>query len=289
MHRRPGLGWLAVAIVFTFAVSAGVAVRAADDAPEKASKSADAAAKPADGGAQAPEALLEARGLSRSGSNYILETQEKECFEKFDGIRPLYDKLESRYEKVAAYAMNDAQMQELMAEQAMTQQMMQELSSSGNNMSRYASKYGGRYARYAQNPTQQAQQQLQAEQRALAQQLALMKQQGPTAQQKKEATDQFEKQRAELFESSTEVHDMFTKVQQKYTDLDAEPSVHAALTALRKSAKAQLKIAPSAEFNRKLVQLKKLENMLRPEAASQADSAAPKSKSKGKRSTKMKR
>jgi hypothetical protein len=279
MFRRPGSGWAAVAIVLTAWV--GVAARGADDAPQKAPKSADGAAKSAEEAPKSPEEVLSARGLTRSGARYILEKQEKECFKKFDEIRPLYEQLETNYNKLVAISMSEAQVAELQAEQAVIQQQLRILSASGNSMSRY----GGRYGRYYQSPTAQLQQQLRAQQGALSQQLAMAKQAVP-ANEKQAAAAQYEKHRKELLESSTEVRELFEKVQQEYTDVEAEPPVRTALGALRQSAKAQLKIAPSAEFTKKLAQLKKLERMLRPESVSEASST--KGKHKSKRSAKLK-
>lgn len=273
MFRRSRSGWGAVAIVLTAWV--GVAARGADDSPKKASTSAEGAPKSVEEASKSPEEVLSARGLTRSGAHYILEKQEDECFKKFDGIRPLYERLETSYDKLVEIAMSEAQVTELQAEQAMIQQQVKSLSASGNSRSRY----GGRYARYAQNPNALLQQQLRAQQSALAQQLAMAKQAVP-AKQKQETTALYEKHRNELLESSTEVRELFEKVQKEYTDIEAEPPVHAALGALRKSAKAQLKIAPSAEFDKKLARLKKLERMMRPESASQASSAQGRSKSK---------
>jgi hypothetical protein len=280
MLRRPGPGRAAVAILLT--AWAGVAARGADDPPERATKSAEGAPKSAEEAPRSPEEVLSARGLTRSGAGYILEKQEDECFKKFDGIRPLYERLETSYNKLVAIAMNEARVAELQAQQAMIQQQLQSLSASGNSMARY----GGRYARYAQNPNAQLQQQLRAQQGALSQQLAMAKQAVP-AKQKQEATALYEKHRDELLESSTEVRELFEKVQKEYTDVEAEPPVRTALGALRKSARAQLKIAPSAEFNKRLARLKKLERMMRPASAAQASSG--KGKSKSKRSAQSKR
>jgi hypothetical protein len=276
MFRRPGSGWGTVAIVLT--AWAGVAAWGADNSPEKAPKSAEGAPKSAEEAPKSPEVVLLARGLTRSGASYILEKQEEECFTKFDDIRPLYQQLEASYNKLVAIAMNEAQVAELQAEHAMAQQQLQALNASGNSRM-----YSGKYARY--NPTTQAKQQLQGQQNFLSQQLAMAKQQAVPAKQKQDATALNAKQRNELLASSAEVRDLFEKVQQKYTDVEAEPAVHTALGELRKAAKAQLKITPSAEFNKKLAQLKKLERMLRPESASQASAA----KGKSKRSAKSKR
>lgn len=279
MFKPSRSGWGAVAIVLTAWV--GVASRAAADAPDKASKSAEGAAKTVfvEEASKSPEVVLSTRGLTRSGASYLLEKQEEECFKKFDAIRPLYERLETSYNKLVAIAMSEAQVAELQAEQAMVQQQIQSLYASGSSRSRSSGRYGGRYARYAQNPNAMLQQQLRSQQSALSQQLAMAKQAVP-AKQKQETTALYERHRNELLASSTEVRELFEKVQQEYTDIEAEPPVHAALGALRKSAKALLKIAPSAEFNKKLDRLKKLERMMRPESASQASSAKGKSKSK---------
>ena len=282
MCRRPGSGWASVAIVLT--VWTGIAALGADEASQPAPKPAEGAPKAADDAPKSPKEVLSAQGLTRSGASYILKDREEECFKKFEEIRPLYEKLETSFNKLAAVAESDAQITQLQAAQAMTQQELQMLSAQGNSMRGYGG-YGGRYARYAQNPTAQARQQLQMQQRVLSQQLNMAKQQGPTANQKQEAQGLYEKNRNALLESSTEVRELFEKVKQEYTDIEAEPTVRTALGALRKSAKAQLKIAPSAEFNKKLAQLKQLEKMMRPESASQAASA----KTKSKRSAKSKR
>jgi len=241
MFRRPGSGCAAVAIVLT--ACAGVAARGAGDSPEKAPKAAEGAPK-------SPEEVLSARGLTRSGAGYILEKQEEECFKKFDDIRPLYEKLEASFNKLASIAMNEARVAELQAEQAMAQQQLQGLSASGNSLSRYSGRFGGRYARYAQSPSTQLQQQLRAQQGALSQQLAMAKKQAVPAKQKQEATALYERDRKALLESSTEVHALFEKVMKEYTDVEAEPPVRTALGSLRQSARAQLKIAPSAKFNK---------------------------------------
>jgi hypothetical protein len=280
MLRRPGSGWAAVAVVLT--AWAGVAARGADDSPAKAPGPAEGAPKSAEEAPRSPEEVLTARGLTRSGAGYVLEKQEDECFKKFDDIRPLYEQLEKSYNKRVAIAMNEAQVAELQAEQAMVQQQLRSLSASGNSMARY----GGRYARYAQNPNTQLQQQLRAQQSALSQQLAMARQAVP-AKQKQETTALYEKHQSELLASSAEVRELFETVQKEYTDVEAEPPVRTALGALRKSAKAQLKIAPSPEFNKKLARLKSLERMMRPESASQASSA--KGQSKSKRSARSKR
>jgi hypothetical protein len=279
MFRRPG--WGGVALVLT--AWAGVAARDADDAPEKALQSAEGVPKSAEAAPKSPEKVLSAQGLTRSGTSYILKEQEEECFKKFDEIRPLYEQLETSYNKLVAIARNESQVAELQAEQAMTQQQLQSLSVSGNSMARY----GGRYGRYARNSNTPLRQQLRVQQSALSQQLALAKQQAVPAKQKQEATALYEKHRNELLESSAEVRELFEKVKKEYTDVAADPPVRTALGALRKSAKVQLKIAPSAKFNKQLVQLKKLERMMRPESASQTSSA--KGKSKSKRSAKSKR
>lgn len=285
MFRRPGSGWAAAAIVLI--ASAGVAARGADDSPEKTPRSAEEAPKSVEEAPKSPEEVLSARGLKRSGARYVLEKQEEECFKKFDEIRPLYEKLESSYNKLASIAMGDAQVAELQAEQAMIQQQLRVLGNSGNSTSRYSRRYGGRYARYAQNPNTQLQQQLRAQQNLLAQQVAMAKKQAVPAKEKQEATGLFQKHRTDLLESSTEVRALFEQVRKEYTDVEAEPPIRTALSTMRKAAKAQLKIAPSAEFERKLAQVKKLERMMRPGSASQAYSA--KGKSKTKRSVKSKR
>jgi hypothetical protein len=280
MFRRPGSGWAGVAIVLT--AWAGIVARGADDSREKAPRSAEGTPKIAEGAPKSPEAVLSARGLTRSGARYILEKQEEECFNKFDEIRPRYEQLEASYDKLAAIAMNEAQIAELQAEQAITQQELQVLSAQGNPMS---SRYGGRYARYAPNPNAQLQQQLRAQQSALAQQFAMAKQQAVPAKDKQEEAALYEQHRKELIDSATEVRELFEKIQKEYTDIEADPPVRAALGALSKSAKAQFKIAPSDQFNKKLAQVKKLQRMMRPESASQASSA----KDKSKRSAKSKR
>ncbi|SIO65245.1 hypothetical protein SAMN05444166_7636 [Singulisphaera sp. GP187] len=280
MLSRPGSVWWAVAIVLTAWV--GVAARGADDSAEKVPKAAEDAAKSAGEVPKSPEEVLSARGLTRSGAHYILKKQEVECFQKFEDVRPRYKQLETNYNKLAEIAMKEAQVAELQAEQAMTQQQLQSIGTPG----RTSSRYGGKYARYAQNPNAILQQELRAQQTALTQQLAMAKQQAVPAKQKQEAMALFERSRNALLASSSEIRELFENVQKEYADIDAEPPVHTALGALRKSAKAQLKIAPSAEFDKKLAQLKKLERMMRPEGASQAPSA--KGKSKGKRSAKSK-
>ncbi len=286
MFRRRGSGWGAVAIVL--GAWAGLAARGADDTIAKTPGSAESTPKTAEAAPGSPAEVLSARGLTRSGASYILEKEEEECFKKFDAIRPLYEQLETKYDKLASIAMNEAQVAELQAEQAMAQQQLQSLSTSGNSMSRSSGRYGGRYARYAQNPNTQLQQQLRVQQGALSQQLAMAKQQAVPAKQKQEAAALFEKYRNELLASSAEVREQFEKLLKQYNDVEAEPPVRIALGALRKSAKAQLKIAPSAEFNKKLAQLKKLERILRPESASQTSSAKGRSKNKSKRSAKSK-
>jgi len=278
MFRRPGSGWTAVALVLT--ACAGVAARGADDSPKEAPSSAEGTPK-------SPEAVLAARGLTRSGARYILKTQENECFKKFDDIRPRYEQLETSFNKLASITMSEAQVAELQAEQRMTQQQLQSVSASGNSTARYSGRFGGRYARYAQNPNTQLQQQLRAQQSVLAQQLAMAKKQAVPAKQKQEATALYQKHRNDLLESSTEVRELFEKVQKEYTDIEAEPPVRTALGELRVSAKAQIKVAPSAEFDKKLAQLKKLERMMRPGSASHAASA--KGTGKGKSSAKSKR
>lgn len=297
MRKRPGSGWAAVAIVLT--AWAGVAARGADDSPKKAPEGApksavevpESAVEAPKSGAEAldtpksPEETLSARGLTRSGTRFILKKQEDECFNKFDEIRPLYEKLESSYNKLVAIAMGDAQVAEIQGEQAWIQQQLQLLSTSGNSMSRYSGRYGGRYARYAQSPAAQVQQQLRAQQTVLSQQLALAKQQAVPAKDKQEANALYGRHRTALLASSAEVRELFEKVQKEYTDVEAEPPVRTALGALRQSAKAQLKIAPSTEFTKKLAQLKNLEKMLRPESIA----PAPSTKSKSKRSVKSKR
>ena len=80
--------------------------------------------------------------------------------------------------------MNQAQIAMLQDEQAMVQQQLRNLSAAGNSMSRYSGRYGGRYARYAQNPIRQFQQQLRARQNALSQQLNMARKQVDPAKQK---------------------------------------------------------------------------------------------------------
>lgn len=284
MLRRSRYGGAAVAVVL--AALTGTAAWGADDTAKKkeqAPESAETKSTVADE-AQAPrtpEELLKSRGLTRSGSHYILEEREQECFKKFGDIKPLYETLETSFNKLSAIAMSEAQIQELQAEEMMLRQQIQVVGSSGTSSSRY----GGRYARYAQSPTQQMQQQLRAQQGMVAQQLAVAKQQAPPAKTKQDQTALYQKHRAELMEKSTEVQELFDKVQKDYTDIEAEPPVRAALGELRKSAKAQLKIAPSAEFTKKLAQLKKLERMMDPQSAAKEAAA----KSKGKKKSKAKR
>jgi len=189
MFSRLQRRWRAVAIVLTG--WAGVAAWGADGSSEKASGS--------------PEAVLSARGLTRSGARYILKEREEECFKKFDDIRPRYEQLQTSSNTLAAIAMSEAQVAELQAEQAMTQQQLRSLSASGNSMSRRG---GGRYARYSQNSNTQLQQQLRVQQSALSQQLAMAKKQAVPARQKQEAAALHDKHRKELLESSAEVREL---------------------------------------------------------------------------------
>jgi hypothetical protein len=264
-------------LILILVLSAGVTARGGDDSGEKAPKPAKRAARSVKEAPKTPDEVLTAAGLTRSGANYILEDQEAECFKKFEDIRPLYDQLETSYNKVAAIAANEAQVAELQAEQLMTQQELQNVNAATNSMPRY----GGRYARFNQNPNRQLQQQLQAQQTALSRQLATAKQQAVPPKQKQDTIALFEKNRSELLTSSTDIRALFEKAEKEYADIKAEPSVRTALGALRQSAKAQLTIAPTAKFNKELAQLKKLEKMLRPESTT--------GRSKSRRTAKSKR
>src|SRR5947199_9777175 len=76
--------------------------------------------EPDQGAAMSPADVLKSHGLVRAGSSYYLGA-ESECLEKFDTLRPLYNKLEASYRRLADIGADQAHVVELDAQREAAQ------------------------------------------------------------------------------------------------------------------------------------------------------------------------
>ncbi len=208
---------------------------------------------------QTPEEILKSRGLTKSGTIYVLDT-EADFFEKFAKVQPLYLQLREVYNKLFAIAQYQYDYDMLdnrynfVTEQLRNVQAEQDaFPPTSNNL-----------LKQQWQDLLELEKQLRFERNELNRELNLRYKNLVPDWQKEKLTDEFQKRREEFLKEAQEPRALAEKIKGKYAELSKDDAVKKALDALKLSKKARLILSPTAEFRKKSTQLKNAEAELSP-------------------------
>jgi hypothetical protein len=210
-------------------------------------------------GDQTPEEVLKSRGLTKSGSVYVLE-QEAEFLEKFAKVQPLYRQLRELYSKLLVIAQNQYAYDDLdnqyniVTEQLRNVQAEQDaFPSTSNNLLKQ------QWAELLE-----LERQLRVQRNALNRELNLRYKNLVSDRQKEKLSDEFQAMRENFLKETKEPRAVAEKIKEKYGELSKDAAVKKALAELSGSTKARLNLGPTADFRKKSTQLKNAEAELSP-------------------------
>ena len=208
---------------------------------------------------QSPEEVLKSRGLTKSGSVYVLDL-EADFFEKFSKVQPLYRQLSEVYQKLYViaqqqYAYDDMDNQyNAVTEHLRNVQAEQDAFPSTSN-----SVLKQQWAELLE-----LERQLRLQRNALNSELNRRYKNLVSDRQKEKLSDEFQKRREAFLKEAQEPRATAEKIKEKYGELAKDEAVKKALAALRLSTKVRLNLGPTTEFRKKSTQLKNAEAELSP-------------------------
>jgi hypothetical protein len=208
---------------------------------------------------QTPEELLKSRGLTKSGSVYVLD-DEADFLEKFAKLQPLYMQLRELYNKLFVMAQNQNAYDEtdnqydIVTEQLRNVQAEQDAFPSTSN-----SVLKQQWAELLE-----LERQLRLQRSALNRELNLRYKNLASDRQKEALSDDFQKKRENFLKETKEPRAVAEKIKEKYGELSKDEAVKKALAAVTAATKARVTLGPTAEFRKKSTQLKNAEAELSP-------------------------
>jgi hypothetical protein len=208
---------------------------------------------------QTPDELLKSRGLTKSGSVYVLD-DEADFLEKFAKVQPRYRQLQELYNKLYVIAQNQYAYDEIdnqyniVTEQLRNVQAEQDaFPSTSNNVLKQ------QWAELLE-----LERQLRFQRNALNRELNLRYKNLASDRQREAHSDDFQKKRDNFLKETKEPRAVAEKIKEKYGELSKEEAVKKALAAVTAATKARVNLGPTAEFRKKSTQLKNAEAELSP-------------------------
>jgi len=206
-----------------------------------------------------PEEVLKSRGLTKSGTLYVLDA-EAGFLEKFAKVQPLYLQLRVLYNKLAAIAQYQYEYDvienqyTLVTEQVRNVQAEQDsFPPTSNNL-----------LKQQWRELLELERQLRIQRNELDRELNLRYKNLVSDWQKEKLSDEFQKRREDFLKQTREPRAVADRIKEQYGELSRDEAVKKALGALRLSTKARVDLGPTPEFKRKSTQLKNAETELSP-------------------------
>ncbi len=230
---------------------------------------------------EAPEEVLKSRGLTKSGSAYVVAL-EADFREKYAKVEPLYRQLRELYTKLFTiakyqYEYDDMDKQyNLVTEQLRNVQAEQDAFPSTSN-----SVLKQQWAELLE-----LERQLRLQRNALNRELNLRYKNLVSDRQKEKLSDEFQKQRENFLKEAQEPRALAEKIKERYGELSKDAAVKKALDELRRSTKSSISLGPSAEFRKKSTLLKNAEAELSPRNFVRKSTGKKAQKSQAERKTK---
>jgi hypothetical protein len=230
---------------------------------------------------EAPEEVLKSRGLTKSGSAYVVAL-EADFREKYAKVEPLYRQLRELYTKLFAiakyqYEYDDMDQQyDMVTEQLRNVQAEQDAFPSTSN-----SVLKQQWAELLE-----LERQLRLQRNALNRELNLRYKNLVSDRQKEKLSDEFQKQRENFLKEAQAPRALAEEIKKRYGELSKDPAVKKALDELRRSTKSSISLGPSAEFRKKSTQLKNAEAELSPRNFVRKSTGKKAQKSQAERKTK---
>jgi len=223
-----------------------------------------AAFAPADDPAAA-EAVLTGQGLARAGNTYSLEA-EKPVLAKIAEFKPVFAKFAAAIEQQNAVEQDAARMIQLEQQRILTQANIENLTAQVNNMIRPSTSGNNRVG---QNQYANEQGTILGQRRELMMSLGPIGQEAdmirlrqPSQRAKDDLAAELKARREEYTKAAKEVRPMVADVLKKYDEVAKDDKVKAALSELKRTKLAKLKIGPSDPFVAAVRQLDQAERMI---------------------------
>jgi hypothetical protein len=237
---------------------AGAAARGQSAKGAKDKEAAPIAGTGSAGEAPNPEHVLQDKGLTKAGKKFILAEDEKTVRDQFHDANAVFDEFQVAWTRLNAVLEQDAALQMALAQQAEYQQEVNAARSQARSMPGGYGRFGG----YMRNQANQQVNAMQNQLNALNNQVNQLRRQQSNAQQRKQIVDDFQKQRSSVADTVKELQEAIDPLLAKYHDLNGDSEVKAALATLSRSAKVNVKVAPSDALLADIRRLKEVKQAL---------------------------
>jgi paraquat-inducible protein B len=202
------------------------------------------------GADSAAEAVLEGKGLAKSGRVYVIEA-EAPVLEKMKGVKAAYASYASAVDRQDAADQFASQIVEMEQQRLAMQSNLNALNQGVTQQQRMAS-YGRRGSRYTPNamnsPLVAERDQAKMALAQIANNQKVTKAQVLSPKDRKTLDDQAKAKEDAFKRALEELRPMVDEVEKKYADLKADEAVKKALDDLSKASKTVVKTGPSEPF-----------------------------------------
>jgi hypothetical protein len=207
-----------------------------------------------------PEEVLKDRGLTRTGSYYVLDL-EAAFLKRLAEVQPLYEQLRGLFNKLVAvsqleyaYAEVDERWNLLNERIGNVQAEIDAFPPLNNNVLRQQWRDLLELERQLRVQWNEANRERNLRWKAL-----------PPDGQKEKLSDEFREQREDFLKKTRDLRALADTINAKYDELSKDDAVKKALGSLRLSTKTRVELGPSPEFKKRGTQLKNAEKDFSPE------------------------
>jgi hypothetical protein len=209
--------------------------------------------------ADSPDAILKARGLTKSGQFYVLGG-ETEFLDKMAKVQPLYDqmtksfaRLDGMFRAQAEYDAMDLQYKLLTERLRNVQAEIDAHPPLSNN-----------FLRQSWNDLLESETQLRFQRNALDRELDFRWKSLVSESKRESLMGEFQTLRDNFLKESRDLRSLIDKINTGYEQLRRDDDVKRAISALQVSTKARVSLGPSPEFKRRSTLLKSAEKAFSP-------------------------
>jgi len=208
---------------------------------------------------QTPEEVLKSRGLTKSGTLYVLDA-EADFHAKFAKVQPLYLQVRELYNKLAVIVQYQYEYDEIDNRYTLVTEQLRNVQAEQDSFPPTSNNV----LKQQWQELLELERQLRFQRNELNRELNLRYKNLVPDWQKEKLSEEFQKRREEFLKETRDPRAVAATIKEKYGELSKDEAVKKALVALRLSTKARVDLGPSLEFKRKSTQLKNAETELSP-------------------------
>ena len=208
---------------------------------------------------QTPEEVLKSRGLTKSGTLYVLDA-EADFLEKFAKVQPLYLQTRELHNKLLVIVQYQSEYDEIDNRYTLVTEQLRNVQAEQDSFPPTSNNV----LKQQWQELLELERQLRIQRSGLDRELNLRYKNLVPDWQKEKLSEEFQKRREDFLKETREPRALADKIKKQYGELSKDEAVRKALGALRLSAKARLDLGPTLEFKRKSTQLKNAETEVSP-------------------------